>query len=555
MELNPTKIQSLISKIAFVKIIEDLNKGDFFITGKFEVILNELDSPLEFELQIAPQYPLRTYENESIKFINKNLMPYNHVMEDGSICIHTSHSTRLDQKLYSDFISLKNWIYRYYINQENDRHYEHLIQKEKTVDDQYYAYIFTDLENSFLKGEFGTVQLSFLNSGSYKEKVANNFLVQSFNSSKRVIKRSEWSETYKRLPLDHEGIYLFIDTPPAINNRFAISNWKEISDHLDQEFLNYLSDFQKKHIKSNNGKIIPLFIGYNIPESNVHWLAVLLKIGDFPIDNKLKKKKSGLFLPEFSMKHIPINWAITRNSSYKYFFGRGKFSDLLTEKKILIIGIGAIGSIVAKTLTRGGCKHIDFIDYDIKEPENICRSEYLFQTGIINKTDELNYILSLISPFLNSNRFDGNYFEKVTKFLRLDQKYINQLSSDLCKYDFIFDCSTDNDLMFILDSLDINTTMINLSITNHAKNLVCAFNPNIYHFVMNQFNHVLANDTEDLYNPTGCWNPTFKASYNDINSLVQIALKSINKKIETGSILHNFIVGEDENMQVKIVEY
>ena len=555
MKLDITKIQSLISNIAFVNIIEDLNKGDFFITGKFEIILEGLNEPLEFDLQIAPQYPLRTFENECIKFFNKDLISYNHVMEDGSICIHTSHCPRLDQKLYIDFTSLKEWIVKYYIDKDSDGHYEHLIQKESIVNDQFHAYIFSDLEGNFQSGEFGTVQLSDLNIGTYKEKTIKNHIVQSFTSNINDIKNSVWSETYKRLPINGNGLYLFTETPPANNIRFAISNWEEIKENLHENFLSFLDEFEKDNLEDNTGKIIPLFLGYLISESDIHWLAALLTIGEFPIDSELKQNKSGLFLPKPTVKHTAINWALTRNSSYKHFFGRGKLCKVLTHKKILIIGIGAIGSIVAKTLTRGGCTQIDFIDYDVKEPENVCRSEYLFQFGLCNKTDELSYILSSISPFINSNKLNDNYFENITKSFREDKKYITRFVSDLNQYDFIFDCSTDNDLMFILDSLNLNSLMINLSITNHAKKLVCAFNPNIYKFVINQFSYVLENNIEDLYNPSGCWNPTFKASYNDINALVQFALMYINKKIEADLTPRNFVVGEDENECLKIVKH
>src|SRR5690606_21945154 len=120
------------------------------------------------------------------------------------------------------------------------------------------------------------------------------------------------------------------------------------------------------------------------------------------VAEKIDDIKTGKWLT--AIKKSEIKWGISRNTSYKYFFGRGIFSEKLTNRKILIIGIGAIGSIVAKTLTQCGCKNIDFIDHDIKEPENICRSEYRFANGITNKTTELEKILFEISPFINSTR-------------------------------------------------------------------------------------------------------------------------------------------------------
>ncbi len=108
--------------------------------------------------------------------------------------------------------------------------------------------------------------------------------------------------------------------------------------------------------------------------------------------------------------------------------------------------------------------------------------------------------------------------------------------------------------MYILNSLEIKLDIINLSITNHANELVCAFYPNLYHFVRTQFEEILDNDIVNLYEPTGCWSPTFKASYNDINTLLQIAIKHINKIYKTNKAKNNFIVKYNDN-QINIQEF
>ena len=111
--------------------------------------------------------------------------------------------------------------------------------------------------------------------------------------------------------------------------------------------------------------------------------------------------------------------------------------------------------------------------------------------------------------------------------------------------------------MYILSTLTLNCELINMSITNHARDLVCAFYPNIYQFVNNQFSNILKNDADDLYEPTGCWSSTFKASYNDINVLVQMALKHINILYQREKPKNNFVVKtDDENLlSIKIEEY
>jgi hypothetical protein len=128
----------------------------------------------------------------------------------------------------------------------------------------------------------------------------------------------------------------------------------------------------------------------------------------------------------------------------------------------------------------------------------------------------------------------------------------------LNSYDIVVDCSADNDLLYILSQLNMTTSLINVSISNHAKQLVCATEQNRYEFISTQFNgKVLEFDLEDLYNPTGCWSPTFKASYNDINTLVQFALKYINLKFEQERQLRNFVLETEEagGFNIKLKEF
>jgi len=254
---------------------------------------------------------------------------------------------------------------------------------------------------------------------------------------------------------------------------------------------------------------------------------------------------------------VDIKWAITRDSSYKYFFGRGTLDDKITGSKILIIGVGAIGSMIAKTLTKSGCKYIDIVDYDIKEPENVCRSEYMFQFGLNDKVIELQQILSAISPFVEISILKNEYFESIIKIFHKDDEGKRAFISTLDEYDIVFDCTTDNDLMHILDTLRLKCDVINLSITNHAQALVCAFYPNIYHFVNTQFQYLLKNDLVDLYEPIGCWSPTFKASYNDINMLVQLAIKHINNLYKSDKQQNNFVIKIDDSeiLGIKVEEY
>jgi len=536
-------IKNALEGIAFVSRIYDLKAEDFTVKGNIQIDFEELAEPLDFEVIIAAHYPLRSYDSESIKFKNKSLIKYQHVMGDGSICIHTSHNTNLEQKLLMDLASLKNWILRYYINNENDTHYEHIIVPENTINDSYYSFSFTNVDNKFKKGDYGTVGICSLSNGIYREKPIYNNIVRHFLINENHKVNCGWSSQYLNMPLINTGVYVFVKNHPAKLKRFIFQDWKDFNDLVPDSFLAFLHRFEKDNIKKFNGQITPVFIGYDTTDKEIHWQVALIEIGNYPIKGvpiRINGKKTGKWKSQLTTGRI--NWAISRDSSYRYFFGRGALTSNITEKKILIIGIGAIGSVVAKTFVRGGCTKIDLADFDVKEPENVCRSEYLFNLGLSDKVDELSRILTAISPFVETNTVKKDYFQTIVKFFYKDKSARNLFISELNKYDIVMDCSTDDDLMYILDKLSIDCTLINMSITNKAKELVAGFHPNSYRFFKNQYNDILENDLDDLYNPTGCWSPTFKASYNEIDFIVQYAIKHINSVFAENKQKNNFVV-------------
>lgn len=554
--LDIDRIRSCILAIPFVNEIYFLIYENLSIKGKIEISFEGLES-LDFEVYINPPYPFRWHDSETISFINKELIEYNHVMANGAICIHTSHSPIIEKKLQIDFNSLKNWIDKYYIKSVSDENYEHIIVPETTIGDKYYSYMFAETDKPFRKNEFGYVYLSQLRNSVYKEKENLNYLVQRFESHTNAIKKCQWSNTYRDLKVIKYGLYIFTETVPAKHNRFIFNNWLDFQSLFPSNFIQELNRIKKTQHKEGN-QLIPLFVGYQTVESDVHWNVALLELNKLPIEGvpvMLGGKKTRHWTGNLISQKI--DWALSENGSYSYFFGRGSFSPLITEKKILIIGIGAVGSIIAKTLVRGGCKHLAITDIDTKKPENVCRSEYEFSYGICNKTEELANIITSISPHCNIKIMEKDYFGTMIKVFHQDKEAKKKFSNNLNEYDFIFDCTTDNDLMYILNTLELSCNLINISITNHAKELVCAFYPNIYRFVMNQFKNVLNNDVNDLYNPTGCWSPTFKASYNDIDLLVQMALKNINDVFSNKKAINNFTISfeGDNTHNLKLKEF
>lgn len=543
-----TSIISYLESFENVQIIETFNENENIISGKIKI--EESGALLDFETKILPQYPFQSHEVETIRFVNKELLPFNHVNSDGSICIHTLHNPELKSKLYFDIDSLKQWIKKYYVEGINDKRYEHIIVTEHSDIQPKCCFLFTEVNNTFKKGDFGTFQYSHIAKGVDSTEERDTFIVSRFKIGK-FYADCKWNAFYLNREYE-EGIYLFVGDPPVIKRRFIIENWSELEKLVKQDFMNFLDHLKKNYPFKNEGiNKLPLLIGYKIPENEIHWQCAMIDINNFPNIGRDLGSKLG-WIGQF--RNMPIKWSSTKNCSYKYYFGRGKFSEKLTEKKILILGIGAVGSIIATTLARGGCKYLSLVDYDTKQPENVCRSEYNFDTGINSKVFDLGKRLIEISPFIeivpNTSLMDA------IKYFINNKSHKDDIRNRIEEYDFIFDCSTDNDVAYIFDSLSLKSEVLCISITNCARELLCSVKPDLYKWLIS-INNELHKGYELMYEPLGCWNPTFKASYNDINVLVQFALKHINASLEQGKMLRHFYLSTEieEDFKIKLHQF
>ncbi|CAM4418021.1 hypothetical protein SAMN06265348_1221 [Pedobacter westerhofensis] len=331
-----TQISDFVTRLEDVAITIPFDENNETIKGIVTVTVE--DRTEVFEVIILSQYPQKFHDSETIRFINKGLIETNHVNWDGSICVHTLHSPDLAQKLLLDFGALKAWMLKYLIKQEVDPHYEHIVVPTSAVNGVKSVMLFTELDHSFKNGDFGKIEFSELQAGKVKDVVTRTYILQSVEAGKKEIS-CKWSGMYNAME-KYQGIYLFMDKPPIRNRRFAIENWEELTGYFSYQFLDYLRSTERSLSDITYGKLT-LLLGYPIVNgSEIHWEMITIEKGKFP--NYIERIK-GTRHYAWKLKDQPILWEETKNSSYNYFFGRGKLSDSLTEKKILILGLGAIG--------------------------------------------------------------------------------------------------------------------------------------------------------------------------------------------------------------------
>lgn len=539
------KINELVASVEGVGLVDEfcIDKAGSLI-GRIIVDTGQTGNGLIWEVEISPSYPFKAMGVEPIRFANDSLLDYSHIMQGGNLCMHPAEYENAECQFINDLEQLKEWVEKYYVKGEKDEHYEHLVVNHPPIRERYYTFSFAETKEDFEAEDYGEVRYAMLAPGHKNGIPVANYVVQKFISVKYVKKIDRpcvISQYYQTLQ-SSDGVYCLLSDEPSLHNKFIVEDYDSIKSLFSQSQKNYIHEF----VVSHRGKYeyFPVFCGYRIPGGGVHWQAMMIFMDELPIvPIRVCIGKNKLWFTEFTQGLI--HWAETIDISYQYFFGRGAMPADLSNKKILIMGVGAIGSIVAETLTRCGAKKLTLCDIDIKEPGNVCRSAYPFYTGVTEKTLELESLLTQISPHVECATLKS-MFDAVVKRYAAEHENLTALANLFDEVDVLFDCTTDNQLMRVVDAVGTKAQVVNLSITNHAQDLICAFSPNVTETVLLVYGLLKRDMDADMYNPTGCWNSTFKASYNDIESKVQFAMKHIIRMLSSKEPLSNFYITEDD---------
>ncbi|WP_233442682.1 MULTISPECIES: hypothetical protein [Parabacteroides] len=83
------KIKELIGSIHGVSLIEDFIIDEAgSLKGRITVVTDLEHADLEWYVEISPTYPFKIMGMEPIRFQNKNLLDYPHIMQGGNLCMH-----------------------------------------------------------------------------------------------------------------------------------------------------------------------------------------------------------------------------------------------------------------------------------------------------------------------------------------------------------------------------------------------------------------------------------------------------------------------------------
>lgn len=374
-----------------------------------------------------------------------------------------------------------------------------------------------------------------------------------------IIKKEQFKETIrKKIPPCHKK--LIIEELKKLKKEIITNNgikyieapWHKVSEELMTEeeekvedwvqFGQYVYDYFV--VGFEHGKEIQWVLFFTNPAS--------IKNNQISYDIKIRTININ------SLVSIKMDKASPQYITKEMFFGRGALCPILAGKHIALVGLGAIGSIVADVLTHSGIQYIGLWDGDIVEPGNICRSSYQLRDLGQSKVDAIKTKIQSINPFVNISEviphgywsYDANFSNYVNGTFYGNVNYNNQEEAvkQLDNFDLIIDCTGSNEMLHFLSYAASNIDIISMCITNHANDLLCITNKDGNPFEQRKaYLSRIEQDTKNFYiEGEGCYSPTFLANNCDIASLVNLALRDLNLNMEKGNLMHSTIYSYSE---------
>ena len=297
-------------------------------------------------------------------------------------------------------------------------------------------------------------------------------------------------------------------------------------------------------VRKSGREVRTIFIGFPVsekighPNSLIHWLA--LELPNPPKSNGFRDTQA-LHNHEISILISPektIRWIQTENWNKYQLTRRGNIEKHLNSSNVVIVGCGAVGSILAEQLCRLGLEKITLVDSGTLDAGNMSRHVLTLTDVGNNKADALSKRLNSIFPFLNVN------FEK-----HKIQDVVSSRPDFFDSFDLVIDATAIDAALKCISDLLSNTdkSFVSISTGYNANRLFCFVRKGVYdETIFDSFNKVcapwltaereLSASSPEVVDGVGCWHPLFPARLDDLLMLTGASVKIVESNLKKDSV-------------------
>ncbi|MCK4624705.1 MAG: ThiF family adenylyltransferase [Phycisphaerae bacterium] len=400
---------------------------------------------------------------------------------------------------------------------------------------------------------YGIVELCHLSGRNENDSV---IAARAFkDASGEDIVRPDWGERVLDAKVLPDAMWIRLSEVPTIEPYQAPITWGDLRVVFRQQRLAFDGIMRRALKPMRDGRRHWGLVGFPIPEvfggeaKLMHWQAAELPELAFGTITQpgFRTNSIGYWRKDchesFHREHR-IKWCISRNWDQRQLAGRGAMSELAQNLSWTIIGVGAVGSILAECLTRTGIRRMTIVDPDTLEGGNLVRHSLSFNEVGRNKAKVMADRLRSISAHIKVTAIAKPF--PVTK--AQDQKVLQES-------DVLVDCTGSDEVFGAMSEPPWNQDglQISVSLGYGAQCCYLYFAP-AHRFDLIRFQTAaekwLKRDAKLIASadlPTeaiGCWHPLFPARCDHIYSLVGMAVDEIERWVKSDSNKEVLVVFE-----------
>lgn len=359
------------------------------------------------------------------------------------------------------------------------------------------------------------------------------------------------------------GIWIRLPDLPVSQPWQLPETWEELTQRLAALRVDLVDVVRRAGLRARQqfSKRLPstLMLGFPLaaqvgfPPSRMHWLATTIEFCG------PKAKRDGFRPNERNHQDWDaavvtgpgaLTWLNTEDWSSDQLRTRGAASAALQERRVLVIGAGALGSHVAASLTRMGVRNIGIIEGDDLGMGNLTRHALGVGDVGTNKA-------RAVAAHCNGIALDGNVTAQASYFPPVDEA----AAASIREFDVIIDCTANDDVLSAIAEFEWGgeKEFVSLSITWKGEGML-AFYASEAQFpaadALSRFQAAPKPTPEVDDAPIegiGCWHPVFPASQAEVALWGASGVKFIERVVGARIRTFQYLTQSDDGgIEVKV---
>lgn len=338
-------------------------------------------------------------------------------------------------------------------------------------------------------------------------------------------------------------LWIRLPSIPVLEPWQAPMTWGEVRYALQEQEVDLDQLLREGAARIRDGESHFLLLGFPIPEAvggvpaRMHWLAkklppltVSTPHGFRPTNDRGRWwQDRELVLSD----RTPVEWLDTESWSTEELSARGRLEPAFVDKRVALIGAGALGSVMAELLVRAGVNAVTICDGDTLHAGNLVRHTLTLESTGFNKAGAMSRKLNTSSPHTKVTASED--------YLVYGQ---DSIPTELATSDLIIDCTGSDEALNQLAQIEFSkpTVFASVSLGMFGKRAFVFFSSGVK-FPLDRFQEAVSpwiikereenSGTELPWEGIGCWHPLFPARIDDVWMMASAAIKTIEEHLDS----------------------